>query len=159
MDKAKVMTLLRARIVDELETMVAAQRNTAAGVTHEESRAESDKDMRSVETSYLARGQAERVVDLRDGLARLEGLTLRAFAEDTPVALGALVRLEGDEGERLYFLAPAGGGEPLEIDGEGLRVVTPSSPVGRALIGRVVGDDVELRTPQGKSLWSLVEVG
>ena len=159
MDKTKVMAALRARLVDELETMVLAQRRTAEGVTHEESRAENDKDTRGLESSYLARGQAERVVDLRDGLAKVDGLVLRAFGDESPIALGALVRLESeDEEERTYFLAPAGGGERLVVGEQDVRVVTPSSPIGRGLIGRHAGEDIELRLPQGKATWSIIEV-
>jgi transcription elongation GreA/GreB family factor len=37
----------------------------------------------------------------------------------------------------------------LEVDGTLFTVVTPDSPVGRALVGRRLGDDVDIKTPQG----------
>jgi transcription elongation GreA/GreB family factor len=42
------------------------------------------------------------------------------------------------------FLAPCGGGIELMADGVAVFVVTPQSPRGAALIGREVGDEVEL---------------
>jgi transcription elongation GreA/GreB family factor len=51
---------------------------------------------------------------------------------------------EDGEPER-YFVAPHGGGAVL--DGGAVHVVTPRSPVGVALLGRRVDDDVELRLP------------
>jgi len=57
-NKKSVRDALRASIAKALESMSEAARQTREGATHEESRAEGDKDMRSTEQSYLARGQA-----------------------------------------------------------------------------------------------------
>jgi transcription elongation GreA/GreB family factor len=156
--KSDLLADLCARLTEELSKMVVAQRQTAQGVVHEESRAENDKDTRGLEASYLARGQAERVVELQRDLAMLRAMLLRAFEPTDPIALGAFVVLEGDRGERRYFVAPAGGGHCIEVDGHPVRVVSASSPVGRTLIGKRVGDDVEVRTPQGTTSWSVVAV-
>ncbi|HWZ89090.1 MAG TPA: hypothetical protein VNW92_09580, partial [Polyangiaceae bacterium] len=60
-DKARILSLLRARVAADLATMSAAQRAVVVGATHEENRPENDKDTRALEQSYLARGQAQRV--------------------------------------------------------------------------------------------------
>ena len=44
--------------------------DAAEGATHEENRAEGDKDMRSTEASYVARGHAERTVQLEQALVQ-----------------------------------------------------------------------------------------
>ena len=87
----------------------------------------------------VARGQAVRVEELRGGLAAVQALTTRPFGERDPAALGALVTVADDEGERRYLVAPDGGGAALA--GGAVQVITPRSPLGRALVGKRVGDD------------------
>ncbi|HQP34163.1 MAG TPA: GreA/GreB family elongation factor, partial [Polyangiaceae bacterium] len=65
-------------------------------------------------------------------------MSLRPFRDDQPIAIGALVQVEEDDQERLFFIAPEGGGTAL-ADGA-VQVVTPRSPLGRALLGKRVGD-------------------
>jgi len=127
--------------------LAAAEQSYAAaieGATHSESKAENDKDTRALEQSYVARGQAMRVDELRAGLADVEKMALRAFGEDDAIASGAVVSVEDqdDDSTHCYFVAPSGGGTTL-ANGR-VQVVTPKSPLGRALCGKRVGDEVEL---------------
>jgi transcription elongation GreA/GreB family factor len=126
----------------ELSTLERAQRSALEGATHEEAKPENDKDTRALEQSYLARGQASRVEELRAGLAEAQAMPVRPFVEGQPIALGALVTAEEGDDTLLLLLAPSGGGTRL---GEGrVQVVTPRSPLGRALIGKRAGDDCEV---------------
>ena len=88
-----------ARISGQLDSLAQSQQSTQAGATHEETRAEDPKDTRATEASYLARGLAERVEQLRGELDRLRALSLRDFGADSPVGLGALVRVEEEHDE------------------------------------------------------------
>lgn len=154
MTKAELLEQLRSLVSEDLDTITASQQDAQAGATHSESKAEGDKDMRSTEESYLARGLAKRVKELRAAVVQLAALRLREFEDGSKIALTALVQVEDDDGEELrYFLAPVGGGILLGDAHQKISVLTPSSPLGRALLGREVDDDVELRTPLGvKSL-------
>ncbi len=143
---ARVCANLRA----DLETLQRSHADALQGITHEDARQEGDKDMRSTEASYVARGQARRVTELQDELAALTALELRLFGPGAPVALGALVTVELESGEASYFVAPAGAGIELAEGARRIRVVTPRSPLGRALLGRSVADDVSWSTPQGE---------
>jgi len=149
-DPASPKAALKAELVAQLAAALdGAQRAHAAaleGATHSEARAENDKDTRGLEQSYLARGQAQRVVELEAGLAAATALALRAFGPDDPIALGALVTLDDDGEVKRLFLAPHGGGS---VVGDAIQVVTPSSPLGRALVGKRAGDEAELRLPGG----------
>ncbi len=149
MRKYEIVARLIELVRSDLETLERAHQETTQGVTHEDARQEGDKDMRSTEASYVARGQAQRVVELQGSLGALVGLSLRLFAADDPVALGALVTVEFDAEEVECFVAPAAGGARIEFDERTVRVITPRSPLGRALLGRALGDDVTWETPHG----------
>ncbi len=139
--KEELLRVLRA----DLDVLEHAHREANAGATHDEAKPENDKDTRALEQSYLARGQARRVAELQSAVLEVEAMTLRPFSEGQPAALGALVTVE-EEGEVLQlFLAAQGGGAKLA---SGVQVVTPKSPLGRALLGKCAGDDLEVRLPE-----------
>ncbi|MBZ0232749.1 MAG: GreA/GreB family elongation factor [Deltaproteobacteria bacterium] len=140
--KAALRTELVAQLEEALTAAVAAHAATVDGATHAEAKPENDKDTRALEQQYLARGQAQRVVELQEALLELARWAPRRFGEDDPIALGALVTIEEDGDERTLFVAPAGGGNQLA---DGIQVVTPRSPLGQLLLGKHAGDEVELR--------------
>ena len=138
---------LHAALIETLEaqraTMLAAQKTSSEGVTHADARSDGSKDMRATEASYVARGQAQRVDALDGDLARVRATRVRAFAEDAPIALSALVVLsDADDRRRTVYLAAAGGGVRIAMGGAEVQVITPQSPLGRALVGATIGDDV-----------------
>src|SRR5690349_18588003 len=90
-DKAALYQSLVASLTETRDRLVAAQRLSVEGVTHEDARAEGDKDMRATEASYVARGQAMRVEALESDLARVVAMKVRKFKPDDPIALSALV--------------------------------------------------------------------
>jgi len=65
--------------------------------------------------------------------------------EDTgKVEIGSVVRVVDSDGDEMeYFVAPQ------ENKVAGLFLASPSSPLGAALIGRVVGDEVAYQAPVG----------
>jgi transcription elongation GreA/GreB family factor len=63
------------------------------------------------------------------------------------------VRVDG--APRVVLVAVQGGGETLDVDGTTITVVTPASPVGRALLGLRVGDVVELPGRDGTREWEV----
>lgn len=158
LDKAGVLKALRERLERDLAVATDAQRQTQSGATHEEAKPENDKDTRALEASYLARGQAQRVLELTQALASASALVLREFGPETPIAASALVALDDGSTTAHYFLSPVGGGMSVEVDGVVVRVLTPASPLGRALIGQIEGADIEVQTPQGLRQYSIAAV-
>ena len=68
----------------------------------------------------------------------------------------ALVELTNSDGNKsIYFLAPVGAGEKLALDGTTVRVLTPDSPLGEALMGNTLDDDVELKLP-GRTMETVI---
>jgi len=132
--KAKLKEELVAFLQNALATAEAAHANAIEGTTHSESKSEGDKDTRATEASYVARGQAMRIEELRTGLIAVEKMSIDAHEK---IASGSLVTV----GEKKYFVAPAGGGTMLSGK---VQVVTPKSPLGRALCGKEEDDEVEV---------------
>jgi transcription elongation GreA/GreB family factor len=126
----------------------AAAQEARAGATSKEKRADARV---AIEYAGLARGQVARAERARRELDTLAKFRAAAIPGGGRVALGAVVEVEDEEtGEgRSFFLAPAGAG--MTITGPGgdgyFTVVTPNSPVGRAVLGRRVGEvfDVTVR--------------
>jgi transcription elongation GreA/GreB family factor len=150
---------LKAILHDALEQALAAARvahhAAVEGATHEEARPENDKDTRGLEQSYLARGHAQRVADLEAGLTSLAEMSVLELGDGAPIALGAIVKIDDGDHLRSFLLAPAGGGMALPGD---ITVLTPTSPIGRALLGRGVDDECEVGTGAHARTLSIVEV-
>ena len=134
MTKATLKARLLAALEDALATARAAHGSAIEGATHAEAKAENAKDTRGLEQSYLARGIAQRVAELEAGTTAIAKLSI---APKQVVGPGALVTLH--DGRR-FLIATHGGG--LVVDD--VTVVTPTSPIGRALIGRRADDECEV---------------
>ncbi|HEY1548994.1 MAG TPA: GreA/GreB family elongation factor [Kofleriaceae bacterium] len=133
-DKARLRTELLGRLEAQLATARAAHAAAIEGATDEEARPENDKDTRGLEQSYLARGYAQRVAELEAAVASIAVMTI---AKQSRVAIGAIVATADD---RVFFIAGHGGGVEL---GD-VTVVTPTSPLGRALLGKRIDDECEV---------------
>ena len=129
---------------------------------------EKKEDSRAaLEFGSMATGQAARhrkALEELEALERFAARQLPAFARTGTVGLGALVDVstETDHGreERSFILMPVGAGTELTgPDGDGfLSVITPHSPVGRALIGKRVGDTVEVNIRGEWREWSVTDL-
>ncbi len=157
-DKRRVLDAVLERLNETLLQMASAAEQTRKDATHEEAKPENDKDTRALEQSYLARGQAMRAEELVEQREKMRFLSLRPFGEDDPLGAGALLLLEGDEGTRCLFIAPHAGGTEVEVDGVKVLVVTPASSLGAAIVGRSLGDDVDLRVKGVRREYSIVGV-
>ncbi len=161
MDKHALVAQLVERLRETLR--VAEQARDAA---EEEARegatpAEKREDARTaLEFQSLAKGQAQRAARARTELATLDGFHPRPLERDEPVTLGAVVEVEHASGGFTILLAPVGAGEELAgPGGDGfLSVVTPASPIGRAVLGRRMGESFETRIGGELREWTITHV-
>lgn len=156
--KLAIIDSLCLQIKEELIEVTRQAREAAEAVTHEDNRQEGDKDMRSTEASYVARGQAERVVELERELARLRTMPCLEFTGGDAIAASALVALQTEDGVHNYFLVTVGGGRRVAVDGCEVRTLASSSPLGAALMGLSRGDEAEVPAPQGERLLEILDV-
>ena len=100
--------------------------------------------MHAQEAAYLAEGQAKLAAELQTSIALYQGLALPVFTSAQPIGLGAVVTLTAAGRKTCYFIGPRSGGIELTFDGTDVIVLTPQSPLGRLLVGRRVGDVVNI---------------
>jgi hypothetical protein len=170
-------TALRSMLVEALQSALAsahaAYRAAIEGATHAEAKAENSKDTRGLEQSYVARGQAQRVAELEIGIAAITTMTVEPHPsgprnganertlEAGPVRIGSLVTVRDqlDGRAAYYWIAPAGGGtmliDPSPTGPHETIVLTPVSPLGRALLTRTVGDEITLGEGSTQRLFDL----
>ncbi|TMK74115.1 MAG: transcription elongation factor GreA [Actinobacteria bacterium] len=77
-----------------------------------------------------------RITILRDRLDR-SVVVDQADTQSGTIAVGSRVKIEDD------------GGEQMDVEISSVGGVSPDSPVGRALMGRKRGDEVEIEAPRG----------
>ena len=153
--KTALLGELAALLASDLETALRAERAAREAATHEEAKPENDKDTRALEQSYLARGQSKRTEELRVGVGQTEAIAAKPPPAGGPIALGALVEAEEDGAIVWFLMAPARGGTKLAAS---VLVVTPSSPLGKALLGKRAGDDVDVTVGARTRALSIVAV-
>lgn len=104
----------------------------------------------------LGKAQQKRA---QQALAEVDAVAQWKPAAMSKVAVGAIVEIEDpDSGEgRTLFVAPVGAGITLTgPGGDGiLSVITPASPVGKAVLGRKEGELVEISDRE----WQISYVG
>ncbi len=143
-----------------------AEADQAADQVRSEARRREDaKD--AVQQGQLAKGHGRR---RKRAVAEMEGL-LEFVADGLPhlkqgdrVEMGALVdvRIEDEAGEdeRTFFFLPVGAG--VELHGPGgdgfIVVITPQSPVGRALMHSRRGDSFEIIVDGRDREWTVVDL-
>jgi transcription elongation GreA/GreB family factor len=146
MDKTRLYHLIIDKLTSDLAMITRAALEAHANATDKENIPENKYDTLSLEASYLAQGQSKRAVEIERALSRFQKLKLQSFDEDSEISMGALVRLEDPSGaRRLLFIGPDAGGLVMVEGGHSITVITPQSPVGQNLLGKVRGDSVALR--------------
>ena len=145
MNKDAIVREIIAALAAELEVCARSARDAHAYATDEQCKAENKYDTRGLESSYLAHGQARQAAEVLHAMHQYEALAVRQFAAQEPVHVGALVELER-KGERVaYFIGPGAGGTEIVCEGRPVLVITPQSPMGRQLVGRVRGENLEIK--------------
>ena len=146
MNKSDLVAQLVRQLQTSARAALAARDATTAeardGATPDEKR----EDARAAhQQGTLGKAQQRRA---QQALAEVDAVAQWKPSAMSKIAVGAIVEIEDpDSGEgRTLFLAPVGAGITLTgPGGDGLlSVVTPASPVGKAVLGRKVGEVVEI---------------
>jgi hypothetical protein len=143
-DKIALLKQLRERLAARINAFERSARSAHEEATHEQNRAENKYDTRALEASYLAEAQTRQAAEVLQALEELDQFSCRDFDSAEPIASGALVELEGSDGDAWYFLLPCAGGTELVLEGKEVLVLNPSSPLGLQLGGRKLDEKFKL---------------
>jgi transcription elongation GreA/GreB family factor len=162
MDKQFLVEQLAERLRESVAVARRASQAAAEIARDGATPAEKREDARvALEFSSLAKGQTARAARVATELSALEVFRPAKLAPKSAIAVGAVVEVEDGEQGRTFFLAPVGAG--IDLTGPGgdgfLSVVTPISPIGKAVLGRRVGDTVEVMVQDEAREWTITYVG
>lgn len=145
-----------AKLEDNLAAQVHAAKDAHMAATHSESSAETKWDTFGLESSYLAEGQQKRVEETTVALyyfkQQLQKHSLTSVTPTTSVTPKARQKIEplcyvtlDCDDQLLYFvLAAQAGGLKIMLDDKTVTVITPGSPIGKAMKDKMVGDEIDI---------------
>jgi len=141
------------RIKAEVHDLKTNQRNA---ISKEIATAREHGDLKENAEYHAAREKQSflegRVIDLEDKIARAEVIDTSKLA-GSKVKFGAYVKLVDDDDKEVTYRIV--GDYEADI---GKNLISFASPLARALMGKEVGDDVEVTTPRGSKGYEIIEV-
>lgn len=157
--KEDILEKIIAALTADLALFTLAARTAHAAATHAECLPDNKYDTTALEASYVAQGQANRAQDIRRALESYRNLKLRPFSDSVPIRLTALITVEAEDGScRRFFLGPVAGGLKLSEQGEEYLVITPESALGRALLGKSCGDELQIGSGIARKTFTIAAV-
>lgn len=148
MNKKEIHNAITEALLKRFKTAEFAALQAHQAATNEESVAENKYDTFGLEASYLAHGQSQRVLDCEQDWHLFNKKTPFILNNDEAIRLWCAVELEAIHSRvstvRYFFVSPCAGGLTVEIKGKVIYLVTAFSPVGKALIGKMITEEVYL---------------
>lgn len=95
-----------------------------------------------------------RILELEDMVTRLEVIDTSKFTGEDTVKFGATILVADQETDEEHRYRIVGSYESDVKTGH----LSITSPLARALIGKRIGDSVEVTTPKGTKMYDIVEV-
>ncbi|WP_286233782.1 GreA/GreB family elongation factor [Thalassotalea sediminis] len=150
------MTVKQA-LLDNLKLILndvkqAAEKAHLAAID-EQSVAETQYDTLAIEAAYLAEGYSRRINELSQAITLVSHLSVE---QTETIQLGALVKLAGQSVD--YFIAPAGAGITFTIESINIAVLSPQSPIGKAMLSHEAGDVITVTINQKEVVYEVIDV-
>ena len=164
MNKLELVDQLARQLEGSARAALSARDAVAAeardGATPDEKREDARAAHQLASLGRTQQARAQRAVSDADRLLRFRPPALPPTAS---IGVGAIVEIEDADSRegRTFFLAPVGAGVTLTgPGGDGhLSVVTPVSPIGKAVLGRRAGDVIDVTVEGEVREWTITFVG
>lgn len=110
----------------------------------------------SENADYSAAKEKQRIIDKRirfieETISNAHVIDIDNLSGDR-VVFGAHVIAEDENGNKMHCRILS------DVESDGKRIIACTSPVGRALIGKCVGDTCVVRLPGGEKEWEILEI-
>lgn len=146
-EKNKVLELLLTELENKKQALEKTASDFRKSASESSKSTESWSDSSRTEFNMLGGRIEGEIQVLESGLKFLKGLESQIFKV---IEVGALVLAEDSGVLRYYFLTPSGcGGITLNFEGEKVFAVSPESLIGEKLLGKKIGEAIDLN---GKEL-------
>ena len=147
------------QLESELATATVASQQAHSSATDSENIADNKYDTLALEAAYLAHGQSVRIEELLASINQYKRFNWPEFNQQSSIAIGALITIEDDSGDaQKLFIGPNAGGLCIAEKSMMIRVITSATPLGRALLGKTVGDEVALHINNTSSHFTVVNI-
>jgi transcription elongation factor GreA len=144
-----VLTRLKKELADlKYELTVKLPKELEAARAHGDLSENAEYEAAKARQDYVR----SRIGQLEGRVRELSMYNVSSIPHDI-VAYGSRVTVEDDNGESISYEIVF----PEEVDAAKGQI-SLSSPLGRALVNKAVGDEVEVHTPSGKRSYQIVEV-
>ncbi|HJQ75202.1 MAG TPA: transcription elongation factor GreA [Gaiellaceae bacterium] len=144
-----VLTRLKKEVADlKYELTVKLPKELEAARDHGDLSENAEYEAAKARQDYVR----SRIGQLEGRVRELSMYNVSSIPHDV-VAYGSRVTVEDDAGESTAYEIVF----PEEVDAA-KNQISLSSPIGRALINKTVGDEVEVQTPSGKRTYQIVEL-
>lgn len=157
MNKFKILQLVIAQLSHDLVVFSTAAKTAHEAATHEQNKPDNKYDTLALEASYVAQGQANRAQEIKQSIEIYKSLNLTVDSE--AIRVTSLVTIEADDGSsKTVFIGPVEGGMKITDDQIEIIFITPASPLGKALVGRSLGDYIEINAGTSRMEYEIVEI-
>lgn len=149
-NKTEVIALLIQQLENELAVIITSAENAHLAAVDEQSVAETQYDTLAIEAAYLAHGHSERLASLKAIIARYKKLTAMPAKPHNNVKVNSLITVvyeqltqqkQQKETLQYFYLGCGAAGNKIVWQGITIKVISNSSPLGKALLGKEVDDE------------------
>ena len=141
-----------AKLQKELDYLLTVRRAEVAQRIHDEKELVGAQNTPEYEDARNEQAFVEgRIIDLENIIQNAE--IIEAAHDHQRVGLGSTVTVLNHKGERDHYTI-VGSAEADPKEGR----ISNESPVGTALLGKGVGDEIQVNAPAGVLRWSIVEI-
>ena len=142
----------KARLDSELEVLHAQRRLVAERIHTAQEQGTSQNDA-EYDNAKQEQGMVEgRILEVEDILRRATIIDPKVAAKSGRVVLGSGVQVQQDGKERHYQIVGVAESDPLKGR------ISNESPVGASLLGKTVGDVVDVHVPRGVSKVKILKI-